>query len=86
MSSLIVYTISVPELYLSKSVNDHFHPSSDVTVLLATSFPPANNLTVMLLGLFPSWLLASSHVLLPVIDIFSGVCVFVTLYPFTTVM
>ena len=81
-----MYTISVPELYLSKSVNDHDQLSFAVTVLLITSVPSANSLTVMLSGLFPSWLSASSHVLLPDIDIFSGVCVFVILYPSTTVV
>ena len=79
-----MYTISVPSLYLSKFSNDHDQLSFAVTVLLATSFPPANNLTVMLSGLVES--LKSTHVLLPDIDIFSGVCVFVMLYPSTTVV
>ena len=81
-----MYTISVPELYLSKSVNDHDQLSFAVTVLLVTSVPSANSLTVMLSGLFPSWSPLSFHVLLPVIVVFSGVCVFVTSYPSTTVV
>ena len=81
-----MYTISVPELYLSKPVNDHDQLSFAVTSLLVTSVPSANSLTVMLSGLFPSWLSVSSHVLLPDIIVFSGVCVFVMLYPSTTVV
>ena len=49
-----MYTISVPELYLSKPVNDHDQLSFAVTVLLVTSVPSANNFTVMLSGLTPS--------------------------------
>ena len=84
VSSLTVYIISVPALYLSNPVNDHDQLSLAVTVLLVTSVPSANNLTVMLSGLVES--LKSTHVLLPNIDIFSGVCVFVMLYPSTTVV
>ena len=68
-----MYTISVPELYLSKSVNDHDQLSFAVTVLLVTSVPSANNLTVMLSGLIPSWLFLSSHVLLPETSVVYGV-------------
>ena len=58
-----MYTISVPELYLSKPVNDHDQLSFAVTALLVTSVPSANSLTVMLSGLFPSWLSLSCQFL-----------------------
>ena len=74
-----MYTISVPELYLSKSVNDHFQLSFAVTVLLVTSVPSANSLTVMLSGLFPSWLLLSFHVYVPETEVVSVLCVFIIL-------
>ena len=82
--SSIEYTISFPALYLSNPVNDHAQFSLAVTVLSVTFVPSANKFTVMLSGLVE--LSKSTHVLLPNIAIFSGVCVFVILYPFTSVV
>ena len=82
--------ISLPFSYFGKSLNSYFHLSSApfVTSCLCAStgcpFPTFFiNLTVIFVGLFPSWLFASSQVFSPEIFTFSGSRVFVTLNPFS---
>ena len=73
-SSSTVYTISFPAEYLSRSVNDHVQLFDlDAVVVFPVSAPSANSLIVTLSGLIPSWLFASSHVLLPLTLVFFGV-------------
>ena len=80
--SSIVYTISFPLLFLSKSVNSAFQLfSSFNSTVFPVSSPSANNFIVTLSGLIPSWLLLSFHIFSTGIFIFPGVYVFVIMKP-----
>ena len=84
--SFIVYTISVPAFFWSKSVNVPFHSLSSFSVnVFPVSPPSANNSIVTLSVLFPSWSSASYHVFSTGISILAGVCVFVTTNPVVAV-
>ena len=72
VSSLTVYSISLPSLYFGKSVNEYFHPSASVTIFVSTTSPSANKLTVIDSGRLPSWLSASFQVLAPLTSVVSG--------------
>ena len=72
--SWTVYTISVPFSFLFKSLKVYvqFPCASGITIALSTSVPFANNFTVILLGLIPSWLLLSLQVFVTVTLVGSG--------------
>ena len=72
VSSLTVYSISLPSLYFGKSVNEYFHPSASVTVFVSITSPSASKLTVIDSGRLQSWLSASFQVFLPDTAVTSG--------------
>ena len=83
--SSILYLISLPFSYFGKFSNLYVHfpwESLEISLLdtsILLSFSPLINFTIMLCGLKPSWLSASTHVFSPSIVSVSGIWVFVIL-------
>ena len=87
--SSTVYTISFPLLYLANFSNVCFHSFESFNVTVSFTTPSAYNV-ISTAFLNPSWLLLSSQVFstlsFPVLSLInSGVCVFLILFPVTTV-
>ena len=79
----MVYTISLPFSYLGKLSKLHFHLSFSVTVFVSTSVPFDLRRIVIESGRLRSRLCSSFQVFLPSTVTFTGVCVFVIVYPFS---
>ena len=77
----MVYVIPLPFSYFGRFVKLYFQPSFSVTVLLSIFVPFASRFTTMLAGRFPSWLLLSDQVFVPLTSVVSGAWLFVILYP-----
>ena len=70
-SSLTSYTIFLSCSSVYKSLNSYDQLVSSLTNFLSNSLPLAYKYTVILSGLKPSRLLSSTHVLVPLIVVFS---------------